>query len=223
MKFTTLLLNDLLKRNKLVKMPLKKLPYATLDALIKKHISANEDEHTLQLIKLLSSAKKRSCLTKDELIEICYWKSARSIRLIVDNHSQKVKKITQSAFAAKSEEEKMSLLLALRGVGIPMASAILMLINPIKYCVIDIRVWEVLFATKTVTTNKKGTNFKINEWCQLLSIVRQHSKKNKVSARTIERSIFETHKIYQVGPLYKNSKNKILSQRGILRPYICSA
>lgn len=189
-------------------MSLKKLPYASLDALIKKHITTNEDAHTLQLIKLLRFVKKRGCLTKDELIEICYWKSARSIRLIEDNHSRNVKKITQSAFVAKSEEEKMSSLLALKGVGIPMASAILMLTNPVKYCVIDIRVWEVLFATKTVTTNKEGTNFKINEWCQLLTILRQHSKKYKVSTRTIERTIFETHKLYQDGKLYKNSKNK---------------
>jgi hypothetical protein len=89
-----------------------------------------------------------------------------------------------------------------------MASAILMLTNPQKYGVIDIRVWEILYETGAVETNKKGTNFKFEEWNQVLIILRKYSKKHKVSARTIERTIFEVHKNYQEGLLYKNLISK---------------
>lgn len=159
---------------------------------------------TLQAIRLLSTVKKRGWLRKEELIAVCYWKSPRAIRLVESNHPLTVKKITQSVFTTKSEEDRMYFLLQLRGVSVPMASAILMLTDPKRYGVIDIRVWEILCETGDVTSNKKGINFKFEEWHQVLVILRQYSKKLKVSARTIERTIFQVHKKHQDGLLYKN-------------------
>ena len=94
-------------------MPLNKLPYPTLDALIKKNIVHDEDLKTLQAIRLLSTVKKRGWLRKEELIAVCYWKAPRAIRLVESNHPLTVKRITQSAFTTKSEEDRMYFLLQL--------------------------------------------------------------------------------------------------------------
>jgi len=84
-----------------------------------------------------------------------------------------------------------------------MASAILMLTNPKKYGVIDIRVWQLLYAIGTVKTNPKGLNFSFQEWYRYLKIIQYFAKKYKVKARDIERTLFQVHKLYQDGLLYE--------------------
>lgn len=185
-------------------MPLKKLQYRTLDKLIKDNLSIQEDLSTKELIKELGRAKQRGWLLKEELVSICYWKSARAIRLIESNHPQTIKKITQAAFFSKNETEKMAELIKLRGVGIPMASSILMLTNPASYGVIDIRAWEVLYKMGTVKSNPKGINFRFTEWEEYICIIRTLSKKHKVSTRSIERILFTVHQDNQEGKLYRN-------------------
>lgn len=185
-------------------MPLKKLPYVTLDKLIKENLSSKEDLHTERLINELKNARVRGWLDKKELINICYWKSARSIRLIESNHPKTIKKITQSAFSSSDEIDKMKLLVRLKGVGIPMGSSILMLTNPARYGVIDIRVWEVLYKMRTVKSNPKGVNFRFKEWEEYICTIRLLSKKHKVSVRSIERILFTVHQDNQDGNLYRN-------------------
>ena len=190
-------------------MPLNKLPYKNLGLLIKKHYSKNEHLQTAELIKKLLPVKKRGWLNKDELIEICRWKSPRAIWHIKSNNQTLIKKQTHLAFSTRSEELKIFELTKLKGVSIPMASAILMLTNPKRYGVIDIRVWEVLFAMGSVKTNPNGINFKFNEWYKYLMIIRYQATKIKVSARNIERTLFIVHQENQAGNLYQNlGKNK---------------
>lgn len=183
-------------------MPLNKLPYKTLTPLIKKNLNHTEDEETLDLIKTIKAAKIRGYLVKSELIQICKWKSPRAIHLILSNSNYKINSITKAAFATKSEKIKIDLLTELKGVSIPMASSILMLVNPNRYGVIDIRVWELLYSIGTMKTNSKGVNFNFTEWYRYLVIIRHFAKKHKTSARHIERTLFKVHKKYQIGNLY---------------------
>ncbi len=52
-------------------MALKKLPYKTLDELIKKNLHIQECFTDKQLILKLAIVRKRGWLEKDELISIC--------------------------------------------------------------------------------------------------------------------------------------------------------
>ena len=140
-------------------MPIKTLHYNKLEPLIRDNLSLDEHLPTAELIKTLKQAKKRGWLTKSEMILICHWKSPRAIHYIKSNRSNTIKKVTEAALNSRTEEFKMTELVKLKGVSIPMASAILMLTNPKRYGVIDIRVWEVMFYTGTVQTNSKGVNF----------------------------------------------------------------
>jgi hypothetical protein len=185
-------------------MALKKLPYKRLQHLIGIHLSTREHPSTQKTVDELFIAKRRGYLTKPELVKICRWKSPRAIKHIQRNHAKTIKKITQSAFATRNEQKKLSLLTSLYGVSIPMASSILMLTNPVRYGVIDIRVWQLLYVMGTVNTNAEGLSFDFKQWYRYLMILRQYAKKYKVGARDIERTLFNVHCLYQKGTLYKD-------------------
>ena len=101
-----------------------------LRTLVRAHLSREEDPETLKLIQRLRPAWSRGYLTKRELEWVCRWKSARAISLVRSNNHHRIRKATSAAFAASSENERITALLSLRGVSIPMASAILMLRSP---------------------------------------------------------------------------------------------
>lgn len=192
-------------------MPLQKIPYSKLEPLIKKYLDTEEHDGTNKLMVELMPAKKRGHLSKSELVKICKWKSPRAIQLIISNSENSVNKFTREAFATRSEKRKIELLTRLNGVSVPMASSILTLLNPKRYGVIDIRVWELLFAMGTVTSNPKAVNFKFSEWYMYLVIIRYFANKFSVMARDIERTLFNIHREYQQGNLYDNLIKKKLA------------
>ena len=83
-----------------------------------------------------------------------------------------------------------------------MASAILTLINPERYGVLDIRVWQLLYALKSVRVNPRGQNFNFKNWYQYLCKLRFHAKELGVSVRVVERTLFSYHQEIQNGLLY---------------------
>lgn len=163
---------------------------------------SQENEKTKKLRLRIKKQSKHGYLVKSDLEEICRWKAARIIRIIRCNRENKIKKITLSVLRTKNDREKISSLIKLKGVGVPMASAILMFINPTQYGVIDKRVWEVLFKLKEVKRNPEGNNLKIKDWEDFIAIIRPIAKRYRVRARDIERTIFDTHKEYMQGNLY---------------------
>lgn len=183
-------------------MPLKKLPYESLSPLVAKHLSTEEEPKTDRLIRNLAGAHVRGYLTKTELLQICRWKSARAIKQIRRNSADSIKRVTRKAFKTRSERTKLECLRGLHGVEIPMASAILMLTNPKRYGVIDIRVWQLLYEVGAVTKNKRGTGFRFNHWYRFLVLLRYYAKRHNVRARDIERTLFDVHSLYQSGNLY---------------------
>ena len=183
-------------------MPIKDVPYSSLEPLLKEHLETEEHGPTYDLIGEFRAVKNRGYLTKKELERVCQWKSPRAIWLIRENSSYLVRKRTSDAFSTRSEKRKLALLTTLRGVSVPTASAILMLHNPKRYGVIDIRVWELLYKVGAVTTKPKGVGLGFKEWYRFLMIIRHFANKFNVKARDIERTFFIVHKMFQDGKLY---------------------
>jgi len=181
---------------------LKRLPYRTLERLIEANLSLREDERTESLCRTLRVAKRRGYLTAGELAAVCRWKSARAIRHIRANTHHRVRAATRAALATRSEAGRLAALLQLHGVSVPMASALLTLVDPRRYGVIDIRVWQLLHAMGSVRENPRGVGFSAKNWLQFLAILRGHSARLGVSARTIERTLFEAHRAHQRQRLY---------------------
>lgn len=170
---------------------------------ILKTIPNQEDEKTLELFKKFDALNKQDFLTKAQLIDILKWKSPRPLKHYIANSETEVKEITTHAFASKSETLKIHILTALKGVSIPAASAILMFYNPSIYPVIDIRVWQQLYKAKLVNTNPKGQDFKLEEWEIFLSVIRSLAKELNLTARQVEKRIFDLDVDTREGKLYK--------------------
>ncbi len=176
--------------------------YKDLKTLLACELVKDEDPKTAQLIHELRIVRKRGYLEKDELLRICKWKSARSLPRIKKNRADEIRQISAAAFASRSERKRLELLESLHGVGIPMASAILTLTDPRRYGVIDIRVWQALFDLKSVHTKPRGMNFTFKNWYHYLMKLRYHAKMLRVSARTVEWTLFRYHQKIHPGPLY---------------------
>ncbi len=183
-------------------MRIKKPKYESLGELLADELVTEEDPATSELIKSLRHVKKDKVLNKKELLMICKWKSPRAIRLCEENHPGTIRKLTKEAFTTRSERKKIECLTKLKGVSLPMASAILTLVNPKRYGVIDIRVWQLLFAIKSVKSKPRGVGFTFNYWYHYISKLRYHAKKLGVSVRAVERTLFLHHRKLQKGRLY---------------------
>src|SRR5262245_53025024 len=141
-------------------MALKKLPFRNVNVVLKHYPSTEEDVKTVALIRELRNARLRGYLTRAELEKVCRWKSPRAIRLISHNSVARVRGATRRALATRSERLRLEALRTLDGVSVPMASAILTLLDPHRYGVIDIRVWQLL--------RSRGGHKKIERcWVQL--------------------------------------------------------
>jgi len=191
---------------------LKKLPFRTVNVLLKQHLSAEEDTKTAALIRELRPARARGYLTRAELEKVCRWKSPRAIHLIRHNSVARAQAATRRALATRSERLRLEALRTLDGVSVPMASAILTLLDPRRYGVIDIRVWQLLYALGEVTKKSGGVGFNFNNWYQFLMKLRYFAGQLGVGARDIERSLFFAHQANQKGTLYQRPR-KPMSRR----------
>src|SRR5439155_20555271 len=118
------------------------------------------------------------------------------------NSAARVRTATWQALAPPSECRRLETLMRLDGVSVAMASAILTLLNPRRYGVIDIRAWQLWHGMEAVTKTPSGVGFSFDHCHQFLMIVRQFAEEFHVSARDIERSLFSAHQAYQKGTLY---------------------
>ncbi len=179
--------------------------YANIQELLRNHLLRDEDQEAEKLIEDLRHVKTKGYFTKPELLVMCKWKDKRERRRTDwrANTEPEVVDISTQAFATNDEYKRITLLDGLKGVGIPIASAILTSTDPQAYGVIDIRVWQLLHLYGEVNYDPEGTYLSIRHWKDYLPKLRQWASEFEVGARNIERSLFEYHKTIQEGPLYK--------------------
>jgi hypothetical protein len=75
-----------------------------------------------------------------------------------------------------------------------MASAILTVVEPRRYGVIDVRVWQLLWALGAVR-KRRFSNF--DDWEQYLSMLRAHARRLRVPVRRLEHTLFQKHRQVQ--------------------------
>jgi hypothetical protein len=90
------------------------------------------------------AVRQRGWYTKPELIQVGEWKARGRIRSrLSQNSASDVKKITRTALAAPEESQHL-ILDTLHGVAVPMASALLMVWDPERHTVLDVRAFAAL-------------------------------------------------------------------------------
>jgi len=153
----------------------------------------------------LRPARVRGYLTPSDFEKVYRWKSPRALRYIKSNSAARIRSAPKRALATRNERRRLDALLVLRGVSVPMASAILMLVDPQRDGVIDIRVWQILHAIGAVTKKPSGVGFIFANWYQFLMILRHLSKTLGVKTRDVEEALFVAHNEHQKGRLYLES------------------
>ena len=92
--------------------------------------------------------QKRRYLFKEDFMNICVEKTWRPKKKYEVNSDEKIRGVTGRAISAHPNLEKqITELTHLSGVGVPVASAILTVIFPKDYCIMDYRAWGALFWT----------------------------------------------------------------------------
>ncbi|MFN8062255.1 MAG: hypothetical protein U0Q12_24095 [Vicinamibacterales bacterium] len=186
-------------------MALGALPAGTVAELVAAHLVTHEDAGTRALMRRLAPVRARGHLERAELEAACRWKSPRVIRHVLSNSPASIRRATAAALATRDEVERAQRLVALRGVSVPMASAILTLVEPRRYGVLDIRVWQLLHGKGAVVGAPGGTGLTIGHWCSFLDVVRGVARTLRVSTRAVERTLYALHVTHQAGRLYRDA------------------
>jgi hypothetical protein len=155
---------------------------------------ADEEPETAQLIRALRHVRQRGVFSRREFLTMCRWKSPRSGPQCATNTAAVVRRVAREVLAARSEQRRMELLLGLRGVGVPTASAILTLVDPRRYGVLDIRAWQLLHERALVTANPRGTGFRAAHWHEYLEVLRQLAARLGAPVRQVEWTLFLHHR-----------------------------
>lgn len=156
---------------------------------VEKYIELYDTEKYLFSI-IGPNVKKNGFLSFEDFYQICMWKSVRPKKRYIAN-KEKIKEISKRAFSEKDETKRIKILCELDGVGIPTASAILTIIYPEKYAVIDIRCLEALNNILKIDINK---NVSIKTWIKYLEIMRKLAKENEVTPRELDMALFAIHR-----------------------------
>ncbi len=95
--------------------------------------------------KASSVFQDRGYLFKEEFLSIAMWKTSRQRRNYIKNSEEDIKRISSEVINQHLKpEERLEILTKLKGVGVPVASALLTVIFPREYCVVDYRAWRAL-------------------------------------------------------------------------------
>ena len=149
-----------------------------------------------------SEASKRGYLTFEGFYKICMWKSARQKQKYISvKNRNEVEAVTRSAFAEQDERKRMEKLCGLSGVGIPTASAILSVIFPEKYAVIDIRCLEMLREKFGYKISKQTS---LKSWVEYLNIMRNLARENAITPRKLDMALFAMHREKLMNEDYRN-------------------
>ena len=122
------------------------------------------------------------------------WKSPRAAPHYARNTAAQIRRVSRAVLAARSEARRIALLTSLHGVSVPVASAILTLIDPKRYGVLDIRVWQLLHALGAVDGKPGGRGFGAGDWESYLACLRPAARGLGVSVRIAEYTLFHCHR-----------------------------
>lgn len=177
--------------------------YKSIAELLENEVEIHFSDPAVPLITQLHHVRNTGYLVKPELLRICKWKDPRELRRRDwnANTEESVKILTGQALSETDEAKRIQHLINIKGVGTAIGSALLTLVYPEKYGVIDTRVWRLLYLYDEVGHNPYGKNLSISDWLLYLPKLRDWSDEFGVEARQIELTLFEHHKATFTGKL----------------------
>jgi hypothetical protein len=137
-------------------------------------------------------------LKLDEFDKVLQWKLrgqyGRQLERRGANTDHVIRVVTQAAFSIEHSENdyeielRFGILCSLRGVGVPVASAILALVFPEKYSVIDFRGWRQVFG-------EKRTTFSVSDYRRYLAKIQKLAQELEWIVQEVDLAIWEYDRI----------------------------
>ena len=125
-------------------------------------------------------------VTRDEFIDLVHWKTGgRSVPLVLRNDRQDIEHATRTALDPKTREPRRApVLVALEGVGYPVASCVLHFAHQDPYPILDVRALESL-GYKTQRTVYSETF-----WQDYVAACRGLARQHGMSMRDLDRALW---------------------------------
>lgn len=153
------------------------------------------------------SVQTRGFLLKEEFVSICEWKTVRARSHYQKNDEEIVQETTMQIIREHPNTiRQLNELVELKGVGVPVASAILTVIYPTIYCIVDFRVWNSLlwleYKKSSFDSYSSSREFidsfrkydDINSYIKYLDKIRNLSNDNNMAPRDIEMALWQFDK-----------------------------
>lgn len=166
----------------------------------------NNTQHLKAKLAQLRRERQPFYLTAVEFEEILEWKlgqqMGRQRARRTANTDEVIRAVTGLALAITHQDKeyelelRIGILCSLRGVGVPVASAVLALIFPDEYAVIDYRVWRQLF-------NESKTVFFIGEYKRYMREIWRLANELKWPAQEVDFAIWEYDRRYPWQEVFK--------------------
>jgi len=124
--------------------------------------------------------------SRENLRMIVAWKSSRSTGLLAKNSDADIADALRLAVGAETERAAVAVLPGLRGVEIPVASAVMTAIHPERYTILDYRALEALGVSRSFYT--------IDFYLEYLACCRGLARKRPGGLRELDRAMWQWSK-----------------------------
>lgn len=168
------------------------------------HLRTSSDDKAERLktqFAQLRAERRPFFLTAAEFEEILKWKLRRQYgrqrALRAGNTDEVIRAVTSLALTITHNDKdyelelRVGILWALRGVGVPVASAVLALVYPDDYAVIDFRSWRQIFSKDKERTS---FSFSISNYKQYMQEIRRLSQELGWTPQEVDLAIWQYDK-----------------------------
>lgn len=164
------------------------MPDHMVDRDYVKFWSARYDETYDAVLGMVGpGVRDRGYYDRSDFIAVGRWKAARATPLLESNTEQMLKDVTSTAFGAP-EPIRHRVLTLLRGVQVPIASALLTAWRPDLYTVIDVRAVKSLVAASVFETSKQ-----LPPYITYLNACRELAADCQCDLRTLDRALWQAN------------------------------
>lgn len=144
------------------------------------------------LITRAQQETKNGTISKSLFEDICREKSPRRMSLVTSqlNTEVLIQRCFTEAMNANDEATRIRALCKLSGVAVPRASCILAWTRPMRWGVIDVRAWSVLYHLGAVRNRANGRNLGHRQWSQYVGILSNLARHLSVTPQAVDVALY---------------------------------
>jgi hypothetical protein len=150
-----------------------------------------EDSYHHLISQVHNEIGKKGCLTKPTFISIINWKSPR-VRPIFERNDYRIYKNGIKRCLSETDDNKLSVLVELPGIGAPIGSTILHFIYPDSFPIMDVRTCEALHSLGYISSKSRDEKRYPAFRKAILDI---QKRCGQYSLRQIDKALFAYHKL----------------------------